>query len=196
MNRLIWFFVSIFVILSYIIITQGFIPIDTLVSANISSIYSDSLTMLMKTISTIGAMKECLALSFVFVLWLVYKKRWIDKAKVYTLSLLFSIVSFAIIKQIIARPRPHSILVDAHNYSFPSGHSTMAMAMALGVYFVFVDKIKYKFLWLLVAISWALLVGFSRIYLNVHWVSDVLAGFSLGIVCALLSKLYVDSKLK
>jgi len=191
MYRLILFFVSIFILLSYIIITKGFIPIDTLVSANISSIYSDNLTMLMKTISTIGAMKESLALSFVFVLWLVYKKRWIDEAKVYTFSLLFSIASFAIIKQLIGRVRPHSILVDAHNYSFPSGHSTMAMAIALGVYFVFVDKIKHKFLWLFIAIGWALLVGFSRIYLNVHWVSDVLAGFSLGIVCALLASLFV-----
>ena len=177
-----------FVALSYVIITQGSIPIDTLVSTNISSIYSDSLTTVMKGISTIGAMKESLVLSFVFILWLIYKKRWIKEAKLYTLILLFSIFSFAIIKHLVRRDRPHSILVDAHNFSFPSGHSTMAMALSLGVYFVFVNKLRAKTLWFLVSISWALLVGFSRIYLNVHWVSDVLAGFSLGVICALVAK--------
>lgn len=185
---------SIFLFLSYIVVTQGRFILDTTISDNIHLLYSDTLTSFMKLISTIGAMKESLLLSLFFILWLIFKKRWVYEAKVYSLTLFLSIFSFASIKQLVGRDRPESILVDAYNYSFPSGHSTMAMAIALGVYFVFVDKIRFKKVALSVAISWAILVGFSRIYLNVHWFSDVLAGLSLGVVCAILSKLYVSKR--
>jgi undecaprenyl-diphosphatase len=180
-------FATIFIILALIVITQGSLPCDGWVSSHISSLYSDTLTKVMKIISDINAMRESLALSFVFVLWLVYKK-WYKEAKIYTTSLFLSIFAFASLKHLIARARPESILVNAHNYSFPSGHSTMSMAMALGVYFVFADKTQKRTLLLVGTILWAILVGFSRIYLNVHWCSDVLAGWSLGVVCALVAQ--------
>jgi len=180
-------FATIFIILALIIITQGSLPCDGWISSHISSLYSDTLTSVMKTISDINAARESLALSFVFVMWLVYKK-WYKEVKIYTTSLFLSIFAFASLKHLIARARPESILVDTHNYSFPSGHSTMAMSMALGVYFVFADKTQKRTLLLVGTILWAILVGFSRIYLNVHWCSDVLAGWSLGVVCALIAQ--------
>jgi undecaprenyl-diphosphatase len=180
-------FATIFIILALIVITQGSLACDGWISSHISSLYSDTLTKVMKIISDINAMRESLALSFVFVLWLVYKK-WYKEAKIYTTSLFLSIFAFASLKHLIARARPESILANAHNYSFPSGHSTMSMAMALGVYFVFADKTQKRTLLLVGTILWAILVGFSRIYLNVHWCSDVLAGWSLGVVCAVVAQ--------
>ena len=180
-------FATIFIILALIVITQGSLPCDGWISSHISSLYSDTLTSVMKLISDINAMRESLALSLVFVMWLVYKK-WYKEAKIYTTSLFLSIFAFASLKHLIARVRPESILVNAHNYSFPSGHSTMSMAMALGVYFVFAAKTQKRTLLLVVTILWAILVGFSRIYLNVHWCSDVLAGWSLGVVCAVVAQ--------
>jgi undecaprenyl-diphosphatase len=189
-TKIVIFFIFIFIILTFVIITQGSLPCDSWVSSHISALYADIPTLIMKTISDINAMRESLVLSLVFVIWLIYK-RYYKEAKIYTTSLFLSIFAFGFLKHIIARARPESILVNAHNYSFPSGHSTMSMAMALGIYFVFVDKTKHKRLLLTSTIFWSIAVGFSRIYLNVHWCSDVLAGWSLGVVCALIStKIY------
>ena len=59
----------------------------------------------------------------------------------------------------------------------------MAMTMAVSSYFIFAPKMasaKGRVLLLGVAIGWPLLIAFTRVYLNVHWVSDTLAGLSLG----------------
>lgn len=90
-----------------------------------------------------------------------------------------------ILKRIIQRPRPEGFrLIEETGYSFPSGHSMASMAFyGLIIYLVF-KYVKNKntkiiictFLSLLV-----LLIGISRIYLGVHYASDVIAGFVLSI---------------
>lgn len=81
------------------------------------------------------------------------------------------------IKQLVGRARPDAALhlVAEHNYSFPSGHATasFALAMALTLYF--------RSWWTLPAWLLAVLVGASRLYVGVHWPSDVLAGAALGV---------------
>jgi len=75
-------------------------------------------------------------------------------------------------------------------YSFPSGHATVAVAFYGLLFYVLirhVEKYKNKSLWMGVAILFVLLLGFSRLYLGVHYLSDVLAGFSLGLLWLLLA---------
>lgn len=89
-----------------------------------------------------------------------------------------------IIKNIIRRDRPVTCLIDKpSDYSFPSGHSTCSVLLyGLSIYFInksalnkSVKLVLSIFLSLLI-----LLICFSRIYLGVHFVSDVLAGILLG----------------
>ena len=97
-----------------------------------------------------------------------------------------------VIKNIVERDRPQSELMDVINYSFPSGHSTMAMTMALLFYFIFVTKTTSetnRLFLLVVCITWPILIAFTRVYLNVHWVSDTIAGLSLGLFWVLFVKL-------
>ncbi|NLC54395.1 MAG: phosphatase PAP2 family protein [Erysipelothrix sp.] len=88
-------------------------------------------------------------------------------------------------KQTYARPRPTVIhLSNASGYSMPSGHSLTAMVFYGLIIIFFASQIKdkkYRILsYVLLSILIAL-IGLSRIYLRVHYVSDVIAGFSLGI---------------
>jgi undecaprenyl-diphosphatase len=91
---------------------------------------------------------------------------------------------FVGIKLLVERTRPLLKLINEQGFSFPSGHSTMSMAMALSIYFIFINKIpsyKGRVALLLFAMFWPILIAFTRVYLNVHWLSDVVAGLTLGI---------------
>jgi undecaprenyl-diphosphatase len=98
-------------------------------------------------------------------------------------------------KIIIARNRPIHQLVDTSGYSFPSGHATMSMIFfALLIYYFknhISDKI-FKYLSITLSVILILSIGFSRIYLNVHWFTDVIAGFALGLFWLTLMILFLE----
>ncbi len=92
-----------------------------------------------------------------------------------------------IFKLIIARPRPLNGLVSAvlplDKFSFPSGHATLATIFFLLVIYGFHKHFKQTWLrWTFSFVNILLIafIGFSRLYIGVHWFSDVIAGFILG----------------
>jgi len=106
----------------------------------------------------------------------------------------------SILKAILQKPRPPFPLVAETSYSFPSGHAIISTAFyGFLIYFVFLSlKSKLlKFLVIFAGVIFIFLIGFSRIYLTVHYYSDVLAGFTLGITWLLLGILWFKNlKLK
>jgi undecaprenyl-diphosphatase len=107
-----------------------------------------------------------------------------------TLAVAGGAVMETLLKLGFARPRPELVshLVDVNSFSFPSGHATMATItyLTLGVLLARVQERRRMKLYLLaVAIFVALLVGISRVYLGVHWPTDVLAGWCVGAAWAL-----------
>jgi membrane-associated phospholipid phosphatase len=92
-------------------------------------------------------------------------------------------------KRLYARPRPAGLGhgVDS-SYSFPSGHATTSAAVCCTLAFVFWRE---GFINRGTAIAFAvlvpLIVGLSRVFLNVHWATDVLGGWSVGLLIAVLS---------
>jgi undecaprenyl-diphosphatase len=96
-----------------------------------------------------------------------------------------------LLKNIFSRQRPLvPLLKPALGYSFPSGHSLMSF-----VFYGLLIYLSYKYVenkltkWILIILlgTLILLIGFSRIYLRVHYASDVMAGFSVGIAWLVFS---------
>lgn len=93
-------------------------------------------------------------------------------------------------KMIFTRERPVGInLINENGYSFPSGHSMMSVAFYGFLAYMYLHSKRSRKNRLLVIISFillALLIGTSRIYLGVHFASDVLAGFALALAYLIL----------
>ncbi len=107
-------------------------------------------------------------------------------------TLFFGEISYVVIKLIIARPRPSMFyaLVPRTGFSFPSGHSVGSIVFyGFSCYLVsrMVEKKSAKAFWWFLAAFIPLNVGLSRIYLGVHWMSDVLGGWMLGLAIAVFS---------
>jgi len=101
------------------------------------------------------------------------------------IAFMFELPAHLIIKNLVKRDRPCEVLANVNRritpsdqFSFPSGHTAAAFAIATLV------SIQFP---ILVApmITWALLVGFSRIYLGVHYPTDILAGIVIGVTSGL-----------
>ena len=119
---------------------------------------------------------------------------WLDRKRGTALFLVLAVPGGAALETLLklgfARPRPELVshLVDVNSFSFPSGHATMSTItyLTLGVLLARVQERRRMKLYLLaVATLVALLVGVSRIYLGVHWPTDVLAGWCIGAAWAL-----------
>ncbi len=112
----------------------------------------------------------------------VRKHRW-HSVKVPVIAL-GSITLNLVLKYFFDRPRPLMPVVDASGLSFPSGHTMVAASFyGLLIYLVWhnVASKTYRNILVVLLGIFILLIGFSRIYLRVHYASDALAGFAAGL---------------
>jgi undecaprenyl-diphosphatase len=151
--------------------TQLFLLINHLPHGDIAN----SVAMFLSGIGQRGAIWFVIALC----LFLLEEKRnhWFFLPFFLSAGLAF-FVSELLIKAWILRPRPTieigaRIVAGAQNYSFPSTHATVAFALA---YVLSREEPRLRVLFYLLAIA----IGFSRMYLGVHYPSDVVAGAILG----------------
>jgi membrane-associated phospholipid phosphatase len=105
-----------------------------------------------------------------------------------------AVILFVAIKQIYARPRPAGLSgIVPSSYSFPSGHATSAAAICCTLAYVYWrEGFASRRAAMLFAVLVPLLVGISRVYLNVHWATDVIGGWSAGLLIAVLSAVLYD----
>lgn len=161
---------------------------------------NEGLTNLLKIITNLGGTVGLFSIALITILILFFcQKRKYGIAM--ALNLMISSITYFILKNIIQRPRPpiHERLIEETAYSFPSGHSTNNMAFyALAICLVYQNvknkKLRNGICILLGCIP--ILIGFSRFYLRVHYISDVLAGFCLGIMCVIVFMSYGYQKIK
>jgi undecaprenyl-diphosphatase len=128
-------------------------------------------------------------LILIFYFLLVKKQTWFS-IRVITIAI-SSLVLMLLLKQLFQRKRPLSpLLKAAKGLSFPSGHAIMAVTFyGLLIYIlqhsITIDWLKWVVTFLIILLI--ILIGFSRVYLRVHYASDVAAGFIIGLLWLLLS---------
>lgn len=171
-----------FIILTIIVSINKIPSFDTQIQSFFLNIRNDNLTKIITFITNIGSASSLITLSLLILINIKNKK--------YSISIIINLISVFLISQlakiIITRPRPIEInLIEASGYSYPSGHTMVSMAYFGFLAYLASIHIKNKILkniTITILIIIPTLIGLSRIYLGVHYPSDVLAGILLSII--------------
>ena len=157
--------------------------LDLWISNNIHLLWNQTLNNIMIFITNFAGSIFIIIFIIILTGFLFHKKKY-QKLYFFLISIISGSIFLIIIKDIIARIRPENALINLQSFSFPSGHSTLSSIISLCLFFIFKDEIKSTkkfYTFCLGLILYPLIIGFSRIYLNVHYLSDVIGGFSLAI---------------
>ena len=156
----------------------------------------DGLTNFMLVITFLGKHDLLIPLNFVLIAFFIYRKEKWFATRIAALSLSSLLLMF-LLKFFFQRNRPlQPVIDDVSGYSFPSGHALISVVF----YGLFIHMIwhEVKNKWLRIALitllgTLILLIAFSRIYLNVHYASDVIAGIAVGFIWLVLSLRVIHS---
>ena len=142
---------------------------------------SDFATPIAKFITNFGGAIMLIILAPMLFIFIKNKKIGVSVI----LNLVIITVLNQLLKRIVQRPRPTEFrIVEESGYSFPSGHSMVSMAFYGYLIYLIYKYVKNKYLkWISIILLSILIcsIGISRIYLGVHYTSDVLGGFFISI---------------
>lgn len=176
-------------ILAYLASAKTLLLGDLSTTLWVQSFRSAKMDALMRGVSMLGDSISIIAevIVIVGVLWFTSRRR-------HALLILMSPAIIGVgdvLKWIIGRPRPSVAMVaqltELGSSSFPSGHVVWATTLVVCL-LVLVDlkqRLHFRVAFWTVLLAFALLTGLSRIYLGTHWLSDVIGGYSFGVLAAL-----------
>lgn len=197
-NSKIYFLVFVILGLVFFLISLFFndyiVKVDECFIEIINSIENEKLTGFMKIITNFGGV-------LVFLVFLVIVFLLVSDKKIglfMSINLLIAYIFSVIMKNIFRRERPLVMLIDRPlDFSFPSGHTMCSVAFYGFLIYVVnrkVDNVNIRRVINILLVIIMILVPFSRLYLGVHFFTDVLAGLALGFVCLLCFINYVKIK--
>ncbi|WP_412060265.1 phosphatase PAP2 family protein [Rubrivirga sp. IMCC45206] len=172
----------------------GVAEVDYAVMDVARSVVSDDLTPLVVGLTDTGSTVAFTVLVVLVAgLLVAFRRRW----EALQLVLASGLGGFVVLglKTVFARPRPAEQVIQATGFSFPSGHSFAAMVFygtVLTIVWQITDKPVWRALAAVVCPLMIVAIGLSRVYLNVHYITDVLAGFASGFVWLTAVYLVVD----
>ncbi|MGY5392376.1 phosphatase PAP2 family protein [Acinetobacter sp. NigerLNRRAM0016] len=181
--------IILFIISILVLFFQPLTSLDLTIVENFSTLRTEPINKFAILLSALGGMPFVL---FLTCLW-CFHRAWYKKYKdviFIGLGVVGSIASVWLLKFLISRPRPPEMfhLVTSYGASFPSAHSMYAATLACLAIFLSRPFPAHRFI-VCIALLWMLMMGISRVYLGVHFPSDVLAGWSISIIW--ISLLYI-----
>lgn len=149
----------------------------------VEGIVTPQITRFMVDVTNIGGVYLVVITAGIMALYLLYKRYWWELFNLFLVAVMGEML-LVILKLFFHRPRPSQQAVAAHWYSFPSGHAFSAVIVYGFLIYITWKLIKsevLRFMILSMSVLLIILVGISRIYLNVHWLTDVLGGYAAGL---------------
>jgi len=138
-----------------------------------------------RTVTDLGSMAVLLPLVTLTLTLLLINRRWAEAA-VLLVSMITISLGVDALKELVGRPRPEGAQIAASGYAFPSGHaanSVFYLWLAVTIAVRLRPDLVRKTLVIAAGAVLTLAVGLSRVYLEVHYLSDVTAGWALGAFC-------------
>ena len=184
-----------FVILTFLFLSQGYSnilkPFDLNVISYIQNLENEWLTKFYKMITIIADTYQSAIITILLVA-LLYIKKYYREALFLTVTMSVCGLAMPLLKNIFSREHPNfHRLIEISGYSFPSGHTTSATTMYLTLAIILLSIMKKlnKYFVFSIAVLGIVIIGSSRIYLGVHYPTDVMAGICLGI--SIVSTVYI-----
>ncbi len=142
--------------------------------------------------------------ALIFIITLITKNHFLDFGLPVAVTTIVSRVINITLKNIIDRPRPDFKVLEASEASFPSGHAQNNMALYISILLVallIVKSIRWRTVLKISMIALPIIIGLTRIYFGVHYLSDVIAGWGMGAFVAVFTnyiyfKIYYSLKEK
>lgn len=188
--------ITIFIILAILVKTSNDIFLDSFIYDFISKYIADNLTGIVKYLTYIGSGIVVIGITiFVFIFF---------KNKKYSLYMAINLVSITILqlilKSIFLRERPTDInLIEETGYSFPSGHSLTSMAFyGFLIYLIHISNLnkRSKTIFITLFTIFIVVTGLSRVYLGVHYFTDVIGGFTFSLAYLIVFTYIIKERLK
>lgn len=152
---------------------------DDVVHGWMETVRNTPTTWVSKALSVIGGGLVTIPLRFAATFFLAWRRRWRQVAT-FLLTWITAEVALAFLKDWFHRGRPTGALVVTEGFSFPSGHAVAAAATAVALVLAFFPPGERRRRWEELAVVFAFVMAYSRVYLSAHWLSDVVAGTLLG----------------
>ena len=190
-NLLIWAFLplQLFLLLAILVSAapQG-LEWDNAILFNLHQTANPFLDRLAQSITTLGIYGGTLPIIILLSALLTYQKQWRSLLYVVVTALGSIGLSYGT-KYAFDRPRPHlwESAYTATSPAFPSGHALSSMMLAMVIILLTWDT-AWRGLTFFLSIVFVLVIAWTRLYLGVHYPSDILGGWSLAITWSLLVK--------
>ena len=198
MNKTYIFFILLFYLItsSFAIKNETVRHVDDTIVQSIEGVRNDPFTSIMFFFTEIGSYHILLPVTIFISIYYIFRKKWITFIILY-INLYGVRWMNEMIKEMVKRERPDfDRLTDISGYSFPSGNTMNSTAVyGLIAYLISTRIKKGKRVVFAVSSILCLLIGLSRIYLGVHYLTDVLAGFAVGL-CWLMFILTISEKVR
>lgn len=191
------YFLGLYAELTSEVIGRGaIVEADTRLSNLLYAFRDDTLIRFFSIVTEFGQWRAIIVMAIAATALL-----WVWNRRAYILALWLVLagnqITVTLLKLAFARPRSNLGVYAESSYSFPSGHSAAITAFGCFVTYVLVrERVGRDIVWLLLCASAIFLIGLSRLYLGEHYLSDVLNGYVVGALWAMIGVFLAEHRMR